>query len=91
MGRRGKSRGRVLASQKEGDAASLSTETEVATASSRPGKAAKEAEAQGAQAGLSQGGRGKITEAEDTAAVGAAPAQASQQELDFWEDANVKL
>ena len=45
MGRRGKRRGRVPASNKGGDAASIAIATEVATASSRPVKAAQGQEA----------------------------------------------
>ena len=86
--RRGKSRGR--ASPQDGESAAslaIDTETEIATADSRPAKGRRSGKGKAAtgvqntEAGISEGGEGQ--EKESAAAVGAAHSQATQQELDL--------
>ena len=88
MGRRGKSRGRASEISESAASLAIDTETEIATADSRPSRAGdsgKGKEATGVQdteAGISKSREGQGQE-KDHAAVGAAYPQATQQELDF--------
>ena len=80
MGRCGKSRGRASGESTE-SAASLSTETEIATAASRPGKAKEAKGIQDSEAEISAGGEWEAQQEKATAAVVTAAPAAAQHEL----------